>query len=829
MVSLQKWDGKKMKRAIKLFVSSMKKQKGILIIIGVLSMLITILMNVCMTATGVTKCMDDLKKRTNASDVMIFTADSANSDLNAESKLKEIEEISSVETRELIYLNGIASKNPDAEEGETLFAGNYLFLQNDGKNDKVMLFDDVKKGDSDILSIYVPYLLRGKGIEIDDEIFLSTGLGFKKKFRIAGYLETSFFFIPTYSDSLIVRMPEADYNEFEKELKNFVSQNSIAEYDIKGKLHGVKSYPDTNIEKLSRKIDKELSEFSYSQISFKYETESLSSTIGLYSGILMVFSVLLLITVLIVVAFRVADIIKQDFQKIATLKAIGYKSSEIRISYILQFGIPIAVMTLIGIVISYLLNGMLKSIVLSITGINWDVGLHIVTDIITFIIVLGFFAVMLLLATRKLSKISPVSAFQSNSSTSSKGCNKFSLSNSKGGLSRILAFRSIVIHKSQTAVILITSMLLVFVTCLIATITINITNNDEFWNRVLGEETTDYLVRFDEKSDYKKIREEITSLDGVNRILTEVVVNVEMSKDKDGAEPMEGQKVWLIDDLKSMRYINVYEGRIPENTNEILLSDIQQNELGLKIGEQVNIKYESRIYDEKTNKYENGTYEKTLKIVGFTKNNAKFAIADIGLYDELRSSEIKTFLVYAEEKSDYAAFLKHFEDKFGKASPINKNGAITIENYAETIENTRNEISAPFQLISYFMIIVTALIVSFIISVIIKANIFNKKTDYGILRAIGCSNKEIMNIIIFSVFPCVAVGSIAGGIISIVSVKPLFNAVFNVLFGIANAKVDVFVFAMILISIAVSLISLLISWHMSKKIKDITVYSLISE
>lgn len=818
-----------MKRVIKLAVSSMKKQRSILIIIGVLSMLITILINVCMTATGVTKCMDDLKKRSSASDVMVFTADSVKSDFSAESKLKEIEWIDSVETKEIIYLNGIISKKLDAVEGDTLFSGNYLFLQNDGKNDKVMLFDDVKKGNGDGASIYVPYLLKGKGIEIDDEIILSTSVGFKKKFKIAGYLETSFFFIPTYSDSLIVRMPEADYKEFEKELKNFVSQNSIEEYGIKGKLHGIKTASDTDVEKIGRKINKELSEFSYSQISFKDETNSLSSTIGLYSGILMVFAVLLLITILIVVAFRVADIIKQDFQKIATLKAIGYKSSEIRFSYILQFGIPIATMTVIGSVISYLLNGMLESVVLDITGINWDVDLHIVTDIITLIIVLVFFAVMLLLATRKLSKISPVSAFQSNSTASSKGSNKFSLSDSKGGLSRILALRSVVIHKSQTAVILITSMLLVFVTCLIATITINITNNDEFWNRVLGEETTDYLIRFDEKSDYKKIRDDITSLDSVKRVLSEVVVSVEMSKDKEGTEPMEGQSVWLIDDLKSMNYINVYEGRIPENTNEILLSDIQQNELGLKVGDQVNIKYEARIYDEKVNKYESGTYEKKLKIVGFTKNNAKFAIADLGLYDELKASEIKTFLVYVDGKSNYTAFQKQFEDKFGKASPINKNGAMVIENYAETMENMRNEISSPFQLISYFMIIVTAVIVSFIISVIIKANIFNKKTDYGILRAIGYSNKEIMNIIIFSVFPCVAVGSIAGGIISIVSVKPLFNAVFNALFGIANAKADVFAVPLILISITVSLISLLMSWHMSKKIKNITVYSLISE
>lgn len=815
------------KKEIKIAFGSMKKTRSTLIVFGLMAMFIAMFMNICRVSSNVKQCFDDFKDKTSASDMSVFVADSKNSSTDSVEKLKKIPKIDEVSEESVLYFQGILLNKDKSKEDDPLFSGSIIVSSEKDRNmNKTIRSKDIDNNVSDADIVYVPYSMSAKGVKVDDEIKLLTDIGFEKKFKVGGFVEVPYNFILMYQ-SVAFEMNESAYNSLISEYDKFKGEHGQEDYQGYGKLYGVNIHSDADEEQLSNEIKKCFSHQMVSITTFEEERTALETNVNLYSSILSIFSYLLLFVMLIVIAFRIKDVINNDSQKIATLKAIGYKKNEIKLIYMLQFGLPIIAMSAIGIMISYLFRPILEGIVLSLTGIIWNIKFDLISDIITLLIIFVFVVIMLILSTRKLSNISPVSAFQSEVADDSSKSSMFTLLRSKFGPSTTIALRSIFINKGQSIIVVITCVLLTFVTGTISTVTSNLTNNDEFWYRIIGEESCDYLVTFDKEVDYKQIMKEIKEFEGIERVNAETVMGVDVKTDN--SHTSKDQKLLVVENYSKMKYLSTYDGRFPENENEIAVSSVLADKLDIGIGDSIDIEYLHSELNKKTYEYNEQIEKKKLEIVGLTKTNSNYSLITTGCYDSINGNEDMMFQIYAKDGHSYDDFLSQFETKYGKASDINENGALSVSNWGKTMAENKDALQTPFNAISVFMMIITLLIVAFVVTVIVKAIIFNKKIQFGVQKAMGYSDKEVRRIVVITIIPCVVLGCLIGCLLSCIFIQPLVNNTMSLIFGLVNAKIALYILPLIIVMILIIAFSYLISYLMSRKIKKITVYTLLSE
>ncbi|MBQ9898305.1 MAG: ABC transporter permease [Ruminococcus sp.] len=311
------------------------------------------------------------------------------------------------------------------------------------------------------------------------------------------------------------------------------------------------------------------------------------------AGIIMVVSIFLILISFVVLRFTIGFTIQEEFREIGVMKAIGLRSSSIRLLYLTKY-LGIAVVgALIGFAASFPFGRILMDSVSRSMVLGND---HpILSGIVCTLLIIGIVVLFSYGCTSKIKKLTPVDAVRSGQTGERfHRHGSLRLSRSPLGASGFLSLNSVVSAPKQSAILIIVftlcAMLVMIESNMAATFTspkmlsiCSLTESDLYLDsptysgKIIRGEMT-----FDE------VNEEIEQKLAENGMPADVITKGTYNTAVSFGDRSSTVRFLHCSEMP-VSYYTYSEGTPPQNPNEIAISTLASEELGAKIGDTVHI------------------------------------------------------------------------------------------------------------------------------------------------------------------------------------------------------------------------------------------------
>ena len=229
------------------------------------------------------------------------------------------------------------------------------------------------------------------------------------------------------------------------------------------------------------------------------------------------------------------------------------------------------------------------------------------------------------------------------------------------------------------------------------------------------------------------------------------------------------------------------KGRLPNNSNEILISSNKANELKLDIDSNLEIN------------------SKSYKVVGIYMKNyfVNFTFDDIILTKDNEKDNKAVYFIYLDSYNDMNLDLNILVSKFNNAS-IYKNQTL-ISYFDKSDTSTQNQV---YMLLTMFLCLILAFIIFFIIYNAFSISINEKKKKYAMYKSIGATPKQILCSVFLESLIVLVVAIPLGFLLSLGFISLILFIINNMLEGIAP---NIYTLEMYPTFIFISLIFILVS------------------
>ncbi|MBQ9200283.1 MAG: ABC transporter permease [Lachnospiraceae bacterium] len=634
-------------------------------------------------------------------------------------------------------------------------------------------------------------------VNLDDEIEVTVD-GRPRTFHVAGIFQgmLSSYGI-TYVDS---KTYNEWYNERQSRLDGF-EEEGYSVYDfgiIYMKVNeGIK--PQDAAGRLTRTFSEHYI-MAYAWDVDSYITESVYMQ-NIVSAILSLFAIIITIISMIIIYFRISNSIEQNIVNMGALKALGYTSKQIRVSMVIEFAATTFAAVVTGIGLSYLIMPVIENGMRSFCGLVWDYNFDFAAALITALIIVGTVIVVSMASTKSITKLDPVRALRFGVSSKSFKKNPAPIERTSGPLTWILALKSILRNTKQNILLFVIMLSIGAVTTFAAYLTYNVIFDITNLYRMLNSVAPDVELSIDDDNALYELKNlpEVEYIWWMNY--------AEMT--------VEGYSVTasITEDWKDIPEVNVYEGRVPVYDNEITIGGGLAGIIGVTIGDEVNVSY--------------GEFERKYIITGL-QQGAQNDGRDISL-----NMDGARHLGYEFDKTSVAALVKgHTLDNSNKlvedAEDMYGYKLWSYANAIDALENGENSIVTIAVAIVAMLIIISLLVIILSMNLLVKTIIIKRQRELGIKKAIGFSSSQLRMELVLSMMPQITIGGIVGAIIGCKGSNNMLTMMLNSL-GIMRSNMKVFPMMGIVAVVFVTIVSFLIIWILSARIKKISAYSLITE
>ena len=149
-------------------------------------------------------------------------------------------------------------------------------------------------------------------------------------------------------------------------------------------------------------------------------------------------------------------------------------------------------------------------------------------------------------------------------------------------------------------------------------------------------------------------------------------------------------------------------------------------------------------------------------------------------------------------------------------------------NVIETLKNGDNSVIMIAMMMVAAMVVVSVLVIVLSLNLLVKTMIIKKQKEIGIKKALGFSSSQLRTELVLSMLPQITFGAVVGSVIGCFSSNKILAAMLATM-GIMRSNMEVFPWmAMVSVVFAV-LVSFVIIWMLSGRIKKISAYSLITD
>ena len=692
--------------------------------------------------------------------------------------IKQIEGIDEIEKKNGILVN-IPIKTDDADQEQ-----NVIFYNLDDQI-KLNKYEIVQTNNKKENSVYLSnYTFVHSGLKLGDKFEYKLN-DIEYSNNVDGVIEEMQY--GNYSSSIIVEYLSSDaYNN----LLNNNQNNEVVSISIKCK----------ESEKIYNEVNKYLSEKNIKTLNKDFDTNSKTKKLSIANILVLIltlFSSLILIVSLLVSKFKITESIDEEVTNMGVLKALGYTSNEIILAIIMPYIISGVITSIIGISLSLLIVPLLANVIELQAGFIWVPKLDLITCLISFIISITLIGLFTLSSAKVIKKLNPINAIR-GIKNNKQGKNHFEIDKTKGNINIIIMLKNFINSIRQNILL---GTVLLFISIIVSfaiTLFYNVNMNPLNFVNTLVEEHPDVVITV--KND---IKDKVMNIDNVKNAI--YYDDTQTANYKDSS-----YKLFISETYDDLANDLCYEGRNPKN-NEVA------------IGSKVKEKYDLKINDFITLTKDDQSYE--YQIVGYIQsvNNSGevIEITQEGYLNLDNNYKPKNLYVYLDDDSKSQDLINYVEEYF-------KDDITSTMDYAGSMNSALSMYVSIVSVISIIIILVTFALVYLILFILVSSIILKKKIDFGIYKSIGYKNKQLISHLIGGFMPSMIISVLIGIIINKIFMKKIYLFIFN---NVGAYKVS-FIYPLslyILIGIAIILSTMLLQVLLSRKIKKISVYSLIKE
>ncbi len=603
--------------------------------------------------------------------------------------------------------------------------------------------------------LYLP-MLYGTSYSVGDEIELSVGSE-KLKYTLCGFFNSTSAGSP---NCVICAMVLTEDKHAELAELGTIQQSTLVSVRLTDKLNGEAVETELK-EAIQTKFPGMiiLSNFYALISSSRYISQSICA------AILSAMAFLIVLIAVIVISSNVMNYIHEDMRNLGALKAIGYKSGQLISALITQFSGIALIAAAVGTALSYAIFPALNEMMISQTGIPYEVRFLPVPCAATLVFMVGVIAAAVFLSAKRIRKIEPITALRQGVATHNFKKNRVPLDKTKTPLNMALALKNMLSGMKQNVTVSVTMPVMSLIMVFSGVMADNfIADKQKFIDIVVGETADSSIsVTLPAEEKLRKALENDSRTESAYLFVTENVSHV-------GGVALMAD---ICDDCSKIGNQNVVvEGRFPKFENEVAIAIKYAREKGLRIGEEISLSV--------------GNNEEKYIISGLTQianNLGKDCLMTREGFERISELSNANYYINVKDGTDIDEFNKETTESF--SDEVNSQ-----LNARTAIEGTSKVYISLVTVIVIAVLILSGIIVVFVMYLLVRTMLNSKKRDYGIYKALGFTTGQLVLQTSLSFMPPIIISTVLGIAVSMFVINPLL-ALFLSWIGIVKCTFDV--------------------------------------
>lgn len=585
--------------------------------------------------------------------------------------------------------------------------------------------------------IYVPYVCRTFfGFGLGDMLTISSG-EWEETFIIAGFTEDVLF---GCRSNIAFDLPQASFRSLQ-EKTGADCDAAVVMIKTEGSVSGL---ANRFSEFVAGRSDGEM---FYNTSDINYAEASRSNNLNIYVAVMNAASFIGIAACFMVIWFHMRNTLDKDLKELGTLKAVGYGGGQIVMSYVLQFLFLGLAGGMAGIGLSQcIMPEVIKNIATDI-GFVWNtafLGRAAGRNLLAVLLVIG--AVTLFLS-RGIFRIRPVEAIQERGKVQPSGRKGgMAMESSPFPVNLSIIFKMISSERIKSILTGVVISVIMCVAGFAVILYVRLVNDEGGMLQVTGTEVYSVNVQPSRPEDAAEIAKEMET-EGVRKVMLAVEPGSSRLLCDNGVYAALG----VYSDYGALENPSLYAGRYPKHENETAISGNLAEALGKEIGDTIEV---SQIFQEAAG-------EGTFLIVGLTQGtytggmDIYLTMEGLSLVDS--GAQWQTVHIYLEEGIDAEEYCSRLEERF--LDRISYAGGFERVFYSQLAPI----ISSVSGVVSFIMAVMFLLVI--IMGYFVTNSILlTHKRDFGIMKALGYSNGQIISQTVVTFMLYIAGGSLLGGI-----------------------------------------------------------------
>lgn len=580
-------------------------------------------------------------------------------------------------------------------------------------------------------------------------------------------------------------------------------------YTFDGTLASVRIRERGDCEKFEAELKNAVSErFAGAAVSGNsYEIVAQSRYVSqmICAGIISAMAFFILLIALVVIASNIINYIQENMKNLGALKAIGYVGTQIIAALLLQFTGIAAIFAAAGAGLSYVLFPAVCGMMNAQVGIPYEMHFLPLPFLLTVAGVCAAVSLCVYGSARRIRRVEPVVALRQGIATHSFRKNHVPLAGTKAPVHFALALKTTLSGAKQNVTVAVTMLVLSLVAVFSGLMYENVISDMTPFIEMIAGEVADSCINVSTETEEQFLRE----MKQDSRVEKVYMYHSQSSEVRHtGGIAL---AAIISDDYADVNNQGVvFEGRFPKYDNETALAAKYAREAGLRIGDEIAL--------------ESGGKEARYLICGLTQisnNLGKDCLLTRAGYKRLGDLTNVSYYLNLADGTDVEAFNEEISERFSGDVYMTVNVEAVISGTASVYVSLMTAIVAGILLLS-------AVVIAFVLYLLVRTMIGNKKRDYGILKALGYTTGQLILQTALSFMPSVIVSTLIGMAVCSAIINPL-TALFLNSIGIVKCTFKVPLLFNVLAGAGLAAFAFAAACAMSLRIREIAPRTMLAE
>ena len=499
---------------------------------------------------------------------------------------------------------------------------------------------------------------------------------------------------------------------------------------------------------------------------------------------------------------------------VGILEAVGYTAKQLAFSLIIEYMLISIAAVLVGLGVALISSSAVASIVSSSIGLLWRIDFDIIVAVESITLVLLVVFIVTYGTTRRYLKIAPLDALREGVKTHNFKKNYFPLSTTKLGLNTAIGMKSMFHNRKQNISIIFIVALLSFTCTISLALYYNFVFDQQELINLFGTEKPDIEMSINNESENNidKKRDEFENKLKNDKEIDKIIYNDSKSINIKKGDNEIGVLAYIYDNVDDLTVDTLIEGRLPNHSNEINMSNKALENIGAEVGDTVTVIFEGK--------------ERAFVVVGKTQQIEHMGlgalITEEGAAGIINGYRCNKLYIYFKKDINIEAKVQSYSVIF------EDNPEVYITNFDKIYKIIMKTFVNAIEAICILFVVVTIFVIALIIYLIVKIKIIHQRRQIGLYKAVGYTTSEVMWQIVVNFAPIISVGGLIGGIIGKLSMGKI-TAISLSICGIENASIIVPISLVIGVFIVITLAAFLLTIISAIGIRKIEPYKMITE